>query len=124
MPVMIEISDPSFPTKQIQLSQDAPTLRDLLRARIDQEVSSYNQHLPEIFTGLVQPEESEQILNGFRLKSKHPLDAERQFTQACHAFTRNGFLVLAGERQITDLDENLQPGEPIQFLKLMPLIGG
>jgi hypothetical protein len=124
MPVLIEIQDSSSPLAKILVPQDAPTLRDLLRARIHHEVATHNQHLPEVFTGLVQPEESEQILNGFRLTHKRPLDAERQFTQACDAFTRNGFLVLAGDRQITDLDAPLNPGEPIQFLKLTPLIGG
>ncbi len=35
------------------------------------------------------------------------LDWQKQFAKAIHAFQGNGFLVLAGDRQITDLDEAL-----------------
>lgn len=102
------------------------TLREILRARIGQEVARFNAELPDLFRGLVQPEDSEQILNGFRLKSKRPLDVEVQIEKACRSFERNGFLVIAGTRQILDLDTpvELLPGEPVQFLKLVPLIGG
>jgi hypothetical protein len=57
------------------------TLRDLIRGRLQQEVERYNQALPEIFQGLVQPEESEPILNGFRMKTKRPLDWDMQCRQ-------------------------------------------
>src|SRR5689334_2999714 len=40
------------------------TLRALLRSRVAREVEAYNVQLPEVFHGLVQPEESERILNG------------------------------------------------------------
>jgi hypothetical protein len=42
----------------------------------------------------VQPEESEQILNGFRVKTKRPLDWEVQCRRAYSSFEKNGFLVL------------------------------
>ena len=54
----------------------------------------YNQALPETFQGLVQPEESEQTLNGFRVKTKRPLDWEVQCRRAYSSFEKNGFLVL------------------------------
>ena len=49
MPVLIEIQDSSSPLAKILVPQNAPTLRD----RIHHEVTTHNQHLPELFTGLV-----------------------------------------------------------------------
>ncbi|MGA7919189.1 MAG: hypothetical protein WCA38_05910 [Candidatus Acidiferrales bacterium] len=69
---------------EIRLEAGPLKLRNLIRGRLQQEVERYNQALPETFQGLVQPEESEQILNGFRMKTKRPLDWEVQFP-AMHA---------------------------------------
>ena len=102
------------------------TLRDLIRGRVQQEVERYNQVLPETFLGLVQPEESEQILNGFRMKSKRPLDWEAQCRRAYSSFERNGFLVLINGKQVTELDSrfDLHENSEIDFIKRVPLIGG
>jgi hypothetical protein len=93
---------------------------------VQQEVERYNQHLPEVFPGLVQPEESEQILNGFRLRVQRPLDWEVQFERACSSFERNGFLVLVDGSQVSELDEriDLRADSEVQFVKLVPLVGG
>jgi hypothetical protein len=109
------------------LLDDGPaTLRDLIRGRLRQEVERYNKALPETFQGLVQPEESEQILNGFRMKSRRPLDWEVQCRRACSSFEKNGFLVLVDGMQVTELDAGLDLHEDteIDFIKLVPLVGG
>ena len=102
------------------------TLRDLIRGRLQQEVERYNQALPETFQGLVQPEESEQILNGFRMKTKRPLDWEVQCRRAYSSFEKNGFLVLVDGKQVTELDSpfDLHEHSEIEFIKLVPLVGG
>ncbi|GAB3479519.1 hypothetical protein [Nocardiopsis coralliicola] len=53
-------------------------------------------------------------------------DAEQRVAAACRAFERNGLLVLVGERQATELDEeiDLAAGAEITFLALVPLAGG
>src|SRR5215831_5207120 len=101
------------------------TLRELLHSRVAREVESYNTNRPEIFQGLVQPEESERILNGYRLKRARPLDVDQQYERALRAFQTNGFLVLAGGRQIESLDEEiyLETATEVEFLKLVPLVG-
>ena len=111
---------------KIQLDAGPVTLRDLIRERLQQEVDRYNQTLPETFQGLVQPEESEQILNGFRLKTKRPLDWEVQCRRAYFSFEKNGFLVLVDGKQVTELDErfDLKENSEIDFIKLVPLVGG
>jgi len=110
----------------ILLNAGATTLRELIRGRLQQEVERYNQALPETFQGLVQPEESEQILNGFRMKTKRPLDWEIQCSRAYSSFEKNGFLVLVDEKQVTELDSPLElhDDSEIDFIKLVPLVGG
>ena len=91
-----------------------------------EEVERHNQTMPEVFCGLVQPEESERILNGFRMRDKRRLDWEVQFQRACASFDRNGFLLIVDGRQVMGLDEplELQEESEVQFVKLVPLIGG
>jgi hypothetical protein len=101
------------------------TLRELIRLRVRQEVERFNRAEVGIFRGLIQPEESERILNGVR-RPFASLDWERQYAKAIGAFQGNGFLVFIDDRQIMDLDETIPLTETskISFLKLVPLIGG
>ena len=102
------------------------TVREIIRARIWQEVSDYNQRLPQVFHGLVQPTNAERLLNGARLSKPHPLDWEAQFRRACEAFESNGFFILIGNRQAESLDQEFHIGveTEVQFVKLTPLVGG
>jgi hypothetical protein len=110
----------------VRLDAGPVVLRDLIRGRLQQEVERYNQALPETFQGLVQPEESEQILNGFRMKTKRPLDWEVQCRRAYLSFEKNGFLVLVDGKQVTELNTplDLHEDSEIDFIKLVPLVGG
>jgi hypothetical protein len=100
------------------------TLREIIRLRVEQEVARFNSADYEMFQGLVQPEESERILNGVR--TRPVLDAQQQFAKAIAALKGNGFLVLLDDRQIMDLDEilHLTAQSKITFLRLVPLVGG
>ena len=51
----------------LTLNAGRVTVRELLETRVLQEVERYNRSLGETFQGLVQPEQSEQTLNGFRM---------------------------------------------------------
>jgi len=100
------------------------TLRELISRRMQQEVERFNRSDVEVFRGLIEPEEIERILNGVR--ERPVLDWEKQVAKAITAFQGNGFLVLVDDRQITDLDQNLQltAQTKVVFLKLVPLVGG
>jgi hypothetical protein len=131
MPVTIHVRDevipgPSSPPRLVTVPNAETTARELIRNRVREEVRRHNQSLPEVFCGLVQPEESERILNGFRMKVKRPLDGEVQFEKACSSFETNGFLLIVDGRQAMGLDERieLRPDSEVRFLKLVPLIGG
>jgi hypothetical protein len=102
------------------------TVRELIRARIYQEVQDYNLKQPEYFRGLVEPAHAEKVLNGYKLKEKRKIDWEQQYQKALEAFERNGFFVLVGDRQAEGLDERFEVkvDTEVSFVKLVPLVGG
>src|ERR1700683_2894521 len=113
MPVTIHIWDEVVPgtrslAKAVTVPQALTTARELIRNRIREEVERHNEGLTEVFCGLVQPEESERILNGFGMRAKRPLDWETQFQRACSSFEKNGFLLIVDGRQVIDLDERIE----------------
>lgn len=110
----------------LEIAEERLTLGELIRRRVFQEVAEYHAAGPEVFRGLVQPTATEQALNGDRSRTPRRVDPERQYALARKAFGRNGFLVLVGDRQIEDLDEeiDLPMGTEVVFLKLVPLVGG
>ena len=109
----------------LQFDTATVTLREIIRLRVQQEVERLNRADSEVFQGLVQPEETEQILNGVRERRPF-LHWEKQYAKAVTAFNANGFLVFVDDRQITGLDETIHLTEisKVSFLKLVPLIGG
>lgn len=131
MGVTLTIHDeraPGKPTGSLTLS-DIPsqiTLRDLIRTRVREEVAAYNSSPRREFRTLVQPTDAEVTLNGYRLEKPRRLDWQEQADTAEQAFLRNGFFVLVGDRQVEDLDEELEldADTDIRFVKLTPLVGG
>jgi hypothetical protein len=81
---------------------DTVTARELIRLRVREEVARLN------------------AAEGGRI------DWESEAAAACTSFTRNGFVMLAGEHQVEDLDEliDLRRGDAIAFIRLVPLAGG
>ncbi|MFC4051823.1 hypothetical protein ACFOY4_19220 [Actinomadura syzygii] len=105
---------------------DRMTVRELIRLRVREEVARHNVRPSERFHGLVRPDGAEAELNGYRLPEPRRLDWERQAEIAERAFLGNGFFVLAGDRQVDDLDEevDLTADPDLVFIKLVPLVGG
>jgi hypothetical protein len=113
-----------FPTERI-------TVRELIRERVYQEVQDFNRKRDErVFRGLVQPTETERVLNGkpneFRLKEHRQIEWKPQFEKALEAFTRNGFFILIDDKQAESLDQEfvLGRGSLVSFVRLTPLVGG
>ncbi|RZT26284.1 hypothetical protein EV649_0025 [Kribbella sp. VKM Ac-2569] len=80
------------------------TLRDLVLTRVRDEVARLN----------ADPQKQRQ------------LDWEQQAERAIEAFGRNGFFVLVDDRQVTELDEELEltADSDIRFVRLVQLVGG
>lgn len=103
------------------------TVREILRSRVYQEVQDYNLKCNGTFEGLVQPTESERLLNGFKVRTGRVLDWNEQYARAVEAFENNRIIMLISDQQATSLDEVVHlrsQQEPVIFLKLVPLVGG
>lgn len=116
----------------LETTAERITLRDLIATRVREEVARYNAHRADlgyagdVFAGLVMPEGAVPAPGGFRMPSRRAVDWERQAAESLKAFRRNGFFVLVGDRQITDLDEELRltADTDIRFIRLVALVGG
>lgn len=111
---------------ELRLASERITAADLIRRRVTEEVEAYNAKRGEVFQGLVQPTESEQVLNGFKPRSQRKLDVEKQVEAALAGFRGNGFLLLFDDRQVDDPDEwlTVTPDSSAVFVRLVPLVGG
>jgi hypothetical protein len=110
----------------LEIFEERPLLREVIRRRVFQEVAEHNARPSEEFLGLVRPTDAERELNGVRERDRRRLDPERQYRRALEAFRRNGFIVLVDDEQMDDLDARaeLHAGTRVTFLQLVPLAGG
>src|SRR5437870_6675909 len=110
----------------LEVLAEKMTIRELIRSRVYQEVQDYNLRRGSVFQGLVQPEEAEKALNGWKLKKPRPLDWKRQFDRAVEAFEKSQVLILVNDRQAESLDEEviIGSGTRVTFLRLTLLVGG
>jgi hypothetical protein len=110
----------------LEVTTERLSVRELIRSRVYQEVQDYNQQCGQVFHGLVQPEEAEKTLNGWKMKKPRLLDWKRQFDRAIEAFEANRILILVNDRQAESLDEEIviESQMSVTFLRLTPLVGG
>ena len=96
----------------IAISQSKVTVREL----IEKYVTSNDGFVEPL---LVRPTEEELALN---MQSQ----TERNIARALKAFRNNGFVLLVDDRQIDDLDDEveLDRHSVVTFLRLTPLVGG
>lgn len=115
-----------FGSRKLEILTEKITLRELIHRRIREEVEEFNRNQSDVFAGLMQPTDTERVLNGYRLKSRRPLNWENQYAKALEAFGQNGFFVIIDGKQIEELDEpiTLRETSEVHFLKLVPLVGG
>jgi hypothetical protein len=115
-----------FATHRLEISTANLTLRELIQRRIREEVEEFNRSEADVFRGLIQPTDTERVLNGYRLQARRQLNWENQYAKALEAFEKNGFFVIIDGQQIAKLDEiiPLRETSEVHFLKLVPLIGG
>ncbi|MEV6631692.1 hypothetical protein AB0M54_13175 [Actinoplanes sp. NPDC051470] len=97
---------------------DQITARELVRLRVREEVARFNATPAghDTFRGLVRPADPR----------RPKVDWEKQADAACAGFGHNAFVMIAGDRQVDDLDEVIDLGRAhaVAFIRLMPLVGG
>ena len=113
-------------TFTVHVSGEKISIRELIRQRVYQEVEEFNSRQPAVFRMLVQPNETERTLNGFKFHKPRLVDPETHFEKAIEAFLGNGFIILVDDRQVESLETEigLYPETSVTFLKLVPLVGG
>jgi hypothetical protein len=113
-------------TFTVHVSGEMISVRELIRLRVTQEVEDFNSRQPAVFRMLVQPNDTERTLNGFKFHKPRFVDPEAQYQKAIEAFEGNGFIVLADDFQVQNLDDEiaLHTETSVTFLKLVPLVGG
>jgi hypothetical protein len=136
MPVTLTVRDESasgevYHELPLEFPSERITVRELIRERVYQEVQDFNRKGTEVvFRGLVQPTDTERILNGkrteYRLKKHRAIDWKPQFDKAVAAFENNGFLILVNDLQAEGLDDEFEigAGARVSFVKLTQLVGG
>ena len=60
------------------------------------------------------------------MRKQRKIDWEEQYKRALKGFQANGFILLVDDRQLDDLDEEieLRYDTKVSFLRLVPLVGG
>lgn len=111
---------------ELELAAEKISVRELIRSRVYQEVQDYNVKHGQVYHGLVQPEDAEKTLNGWKITKPRLLDWKKQFERAVEGFESNRILILINERQAESLDEEftIASGTSVTFLRLTPLVGG
>ena len=129
--VTVTIKDETFGGKLINeiclgFKSESVTIKDIIEQRVINEVEHYNKHQPEYYKGLIEPTNAEKTLNGYRVKTKTRIDAEKQVYVALNAFTKNGYFILIDNIQAESLNQavTLSDRTSISFIKLTPLVGG
>jgi hypothetical protein len=111
----------------VSFKNELTTVEEIITARVSVEVEAYNYKLPDYFQGLVQPQDAESTLNGYKLKERRKkIDLGKQCRVALDAFKNNGYFVFIDNIQAKSLDQMVVINEQtkISFVKLTPLIGG
>ena len=110
----------------LEFENSSVTLKEIIEARVRNEVQNYNTRLNGFYTGLVEPTNAERTLNGYKIKPARIIDEEKQVYVALEAFLKNAYFVLVDDKQAESLDEEvvLAPYRSVSFVKLTPLVGG
>lgn len=111
---------------KVSFASELTTVKEIIKARVTAEVDMYNHKMPEYFKGLIEPGDAERTLNGYKLKEKRKVDAEKQCLVALDAFQKNGFFILIDNIQSETLEQMvvINADTNISFIKLTPLVGG
>ena len=111
----------------LRLASTRICARDVIEQRVRREVQKFNDaKKKELFSGLVQPRNTEKELNGYRFKKEKVVDADEQVEIALSAFSENKYFFLVDDKQVESLDDEfgITDDTKVSFLKLIPVVGG
>jgi hypothetical protein len=108
----------------LELLTERTTVRELIRSRVYQEVTEHNARRVSRWAGLVQLDPD--AVMPPQGQAPRRVDWEAQVERATRAFTTGTLLIMADGRQAETLDDEIEVrvDSTVDFLRLMPLIGG
>ncbi|MFI1995178.1 hypothetical protein [Actinoplanes sp. NPDC020271] len=124
-----------LPSVLVQLAEERVTARELIRRTVEEQIrvvgADATRCRPMLDRQFLSDHDvrAQAATGVVRLPRRSPPEAPHvatEVTRAQQAFARGSFLIFAGGRQVTTLDEELtiRLGEPVTFLRLVPLAGG
>ncbi|MBU2939721.1 hypothetical protein KO494_09245 [Lacinutrix sp. C3R15] len=107
----------------LKFNEEYITVSEVIKARIELEISRYNNNVESYKKGLVIPDQLESRLNNKKSKS---IDVEKQLYIALDAFKTNGFILLVDDQQVENINQKVlvDKSTTVSFIKLTPLVGG
>ena len=111
---------------KLTLPAETLTARELIQRYVLQVIETRQSTPAPSRYRFFTPDTDEARLNGHSKPTQQFIDAERHYKLALSAFERNGFLLLVDDQQVGELDApfKLTSVSTIQFLRLLPLVGG
>ncbi len=109
------------------------TVRELIRLRVYNEFTSAkmyyetaSQQVKEIRMGIEGKAEKQFVWMDSIGKINLNTTLEAEADKACHNFQNNLFIIIAGGKQLENLDDELilDQESTVKFIKLLPLVGG
>ena len=121
---------------KVTFANERLTLTELITAKVRAKVENINANLKANEPDHRFISAKERLLNISSIKNKTNrlkdkieearVDPEKAVYEALAGFQQNAFFVLIDGRQVTELEEELvlTPQSQVQFIRLMPLVGG
>ncbi|GIX46891.1 MAG: hypothetical protein KatS3mg131_1102 [Candidatus Tectimicrobiota bacterium] len=109
---------------QVVLPAPTVTVRELIACKIRQEVADYAAGRRPALSGEYLPPEA--LLRAVAAGGYRPGAVEEEVARAQDAFARRAFMVVVDERRVDDADARLtlSPASRVEFIKILPLVGG
>ena len=111
---------------KVKLASEMVSIKDIIEAKVNAQVEAQYQQLAGIYNGLVEPVETEKMLNVFTERPAEKINTEKQVNAALDAFRQNSFFMLIDNIQAESLDQMVVINDKteVSFLKLTSLVGG
>ncbi|TAE72726.1 MAG: hypothetical protein EAZ85_09055 [Bacteroidetes bacterium] len=109
----------------LEIENERTTVANIIEQKVAQETTCFNKNLVQKQNQF--KDKKQNALNGYQMADKLALaDAEKETYKAYQAFESNQLILLVDEVQMKELSTEVlvNPDTNIQFIKLMPLVGG
>ncbi len=109
---------------EVLLPAPAPTLRDLIAYKVEREVSEIGQHQRPGLSGEYLTPET--LILAASLDALQPGAVADEIHRAQRAFASRDFMIVIDDCRVWDADAviDVQAGMRIEFIKILPLVGG